>query len=439
MKDRTGVLLQVLVVSCVYMVWRCGAGFFLRDEWELLAAFRHWSVAGTLNTFHGQFIPLFKLFYRAEVAAFGVDGAYYLLVNVAVLAGLGLFFFRLASGAWGRLAAFGATMFLLMNPNQHELATWAFQVGVGLHLACAVAAVLFLMDHLRSGRKVSLAWSLCAMVAQNYFFSNGMLMPLLYIGAALLWKMERLQKRRLILLGAALSVLFIAVQLAVGSGAPPLGWRRLLEVLGTVGTFTGVNTVRLLFFTEKPFGAWAGPAGMLILMAVLAWGMRRHVLQWPHLLFGLLWLLLSSISVPLARMEHIQAIGKWGAYYSSLAFPPLVWLVFPCLWAALERVMRKGAALRIAVVAAVLGWVFTAFMVDAQLVNMVAVRSVRNEARMNAAVRTGVPYQAFDDPYFTAKKPRVPDAVAIYRYWSAQGDFKVPGMKPYPNDLPVDR
>jgi|GEM_PF-5855376 len=436
-KDRIDLLLQALLFSAAILLWRCGAGFFIRDEWELLDVFRHWSVSDVITPFHGQFVPLFKCFYRCEVAVFGVDGEYYLLANVVVLGLLGMCFFRLLRGLWGRWVAFGATLFLLVNPTQHELALWAFQVGVGLHLACATAAVLLLLDHIQTGSGRSLAWSVGAMVAQNYVFANGLLLPVLYIGAALLWEMDRGRKRRLMLLGAALLVLFMAVQLVVGSGAPPLGWGRLLDVLRTVVTFTGLNSLRLLFLTERPFGAWYGLIGSLVLAGILFWGARRRVLKRPILLFGLLWLVLTSVSVPLARLEHIQEIGKWQAYYSALTFPALVWLVFPCLWSAAEWGMRRGIAMRIIVIVAVLGWGLTAFMVDTRLVHRVAVRSVRNEAEMNAAIRSGGQYRPFDDPYFTATEQRVPHAIDIYRYWCARDVIWVPVMKPYPNDLPV--
>lgn len=409
-----GRLVLPVLVCIAFLFWRVDFNFFWRDDWYFLDGMRAFGWRYLIDPHFGHVQPFYKLLFYLQLRLFGTNAIAYSYVNILFFALGNYAVFRLVRSLSSVSAAWITSLALTMHPLMFNHVGWTFEQCVSHQLLFQVLAVAAFLHWARGGEHRSLRWALVFTVVQNYFFGNGLFMPMLFAAASLVFPAVRPVRWKAAAGFGALFVLFVLVQLRFGGdrddGALTLA--NIPAMLSGAWFLLGMDTSRYFFLREYiagPITPWVSIAvfAAFILLAVL-----RRDRERVTALFLSGWFLVSFWSIPMVRQTKLleQSVPH---YYSVLCIIPVALLVEHALggrrwWKMLpSRLLLPGAALAVLVL----------FLLDRQLMGMVSFRSFRNQQLMMKSLQDGTPYYGFDDPCFTSARYDVPDAVGVYAHW----------------------
>lgn len=410
-----------VLVVLAFLFWRVDFNFFWRDDWFFLDGMREFRWRYFFDAHFGHVKPLFKLSFYAQLRLFGTHTIAYSFINILFFAIGNFAVFRLVRSISSLASAWVTALVLTMHPVMFNHVGWTFEQCISQHLLFQVFAVGAFLRWARGGGPNALVPAFVLTVVQNYFFGNGLFLPLLFAGACLLFPAVRNVRWKAAAGFLALFLLFVLVQLRLG-GDRDDGALTLANVpaMLTGGWFLlGMDTSRYFFLREYIAGAvtpWLsiGLFVGLVVLALLRRDRDRHMA-----LFLVCWFLVSFWSIPMVRQTKLleQSVPH---YYSILCIIPAALIVEHALggrrWWQLvpQRLLVIGGTMAVVVL----------FLLDRQLMDMVSFRSFRNQQLMMKSLQEGTPYYGFDDPCFTSSRYDVPEASSIYAYWRERDLFR---------------
>jgi len=403
-------------------VWRVDVNFFWRDDWNFLDEMRNASLGYFLADHFGHVKPLFKLAFYAQLMVFGTNAIFYAYYNLVFVALGSYATLRLLLSLTGSTSAWVTTLAVLLHPIMFNHVGWTFEQCISQHLFFQILAMSYFLRWTNSRRSADLVVTIVFTIVQNYFFGNGLFVPLHFAVGCLLM-LPREAWLRTILPFLLLFVGFVMVQLVLGgdrAGAPG----SLSDILGifTGGFYLlGLDTARVFFIHERALGSLTPWLSGGAFIALVLFAVTRQDRDPRKAWFLVVWFLITFCSVPIVRKGDL--VGQMiPHYYTILCMVPLGLVVEHALGgrAFWSLAPRRGL---LAVTAVALSGVF---LLDRQLMSMVSFRSFRNEQAMMRSLQDGTPYKGFDEPYFRAEVDKVEDPLAIYRYWRERDRFRLP-------------
>lgn len=403
-------------------VWRVDVNFFWRDDWNFLDDMREVTTGYFFEDHFGHVSPLFKISFYLQLMAFGTNTIFYSYFNLLFVALASYATLRLLLSLTNALSAWVTTIILLLHPIMFNHVGWTFEQCVSQHLFFQILAVGYFFRWVGSLRSTDLFATIAFTIVQNYFFGNGLFVPLLFAaGCPLLLPREAWLRTSMLFL--ILFVGFVLVQIFLGgdrAGTPG----SLSDLLGifTGGLYLlGLDTARVFFIHERAVGwltPWlSGGAFFTLVLLAVTRGDRDPRKAWFHVL----WFLITFCSVPIVRKGDLvgQVVPH---YYTILCMVPLGLVAEHALggrtfWSWLPKGLLVAGSVVVLV---------GVFLLDRQLMSMVSFRSFRNEQAMMQSLQDGTPYKGFDEPYFRAGVDKVEDPLAIYRYWRERDRFRMP-------------
>lgn len=413
----------LIVLALAFALWRPDFMFFWRDDWDFLSGLRNAGPGWLLVDHYGHILPLFKLMYWGEMAVLGTNTQWHGFVSV-VLFGLGsVALLRLLLKVTSPVPAWAAVVLYTAHPMMFQHVGWIFEQCMSAHLFFQAMSVLCFLRWQQTERSAHLALTLLFIVVQNYFFGNGIFLPLmLAVGVWIFRRPERtlamtIRRTTPFLL---LFALFVVVQLGLGGerSTKELSVGGIPGMLQAGAYLFGVNASRMILLREGALGPVTPWLTSAIVLAVIVRALMRRSrdrrLAWLYVL----WYGAVFCSVPLMRGGTLVGADV-PQYYTVLSMAPLLLLAEHALggqrvWDRLPRpallVFCAGLAIGIVVV-------------DGELRRLVSFRHFRNEQLMQKSVVDHTPYFGLDDPYFTAARYRVDDARGVFIFWQARNRF----------------
>ncbi len=398
------------------LFWRPDFSFFWRDDWNFLDDMRHVAPAYFLADHFGHVKPLFKLGYWLQLQVFGTHTIFFAYVNI-ILHGLCCYVvFRTARSIASTASAWVIAIALCVHPLVFNHLTWVFQQCITQHLLYQVAAVAFFLRWARKGQRTDLVLAALLTVVQNYFFGNGLFIPLLFAFGTWLFRRSRWDLRALSVF-LLLFALFVAVQLALGGdrGKSGLSLAALPDIITYGVYFIGVNAARVFVLNEGAFGGAASWFFGTVLLVLCIAAVLRSKRDRRMAIFHIVWFIVTTCSIPMVRQASLAKVAM-PHYYSVLAMIPMAFILEHALGGRSVRLRIPTWALRAAVAVLVTG----VFLIDQQLKDTVSFRHFRNKQELITAMQEGHGYVGFDDPYFTPDDQDVEDPEGIYAYWKAR-------------------
>ncbi|HNR55766.1 MAG TPA: hypothetical protein PKJ19_11390 [Flavobacteriales bacterium] len=419
-KDWRAFLLLLLITLAF---WRVDVNFFWRDDWNFLSDMRDPPVAYFIQDHFGHVKPLFKLTFFAQLQVFGTNTIFYAYYNLLFVA-LGAYaMLRLLLRLTSVTAAWVTTIALLIHPLMFNHVGWTFEQCISQHLFFQVLAVCCFVAWVQERRRADLLATVAWSVVQNYFFGNGLFLPMLFVAGCLLFVEDRRERLRAAGYFVGLFLLFIAIQLGLGGdrAGMPSTVEDLLGLFSGSIHLLGIDSARAFFIQETAFGAATTWLSIALFTGLVALAVLRKDRDQRIAWFLVLWFGVAFCSVPLVRRGDLL-LRTIPHYYSILCMIPLGFIGEHALggrswWSIVPRkLMLTGVA----------GLLLVVFLLDRQLMAMVSFRSFRNEQAMMRSLQDGTPYKGFDEPYFRADKDKVEDPLGIYRYWRERDRFRLP-------------
>jgi len=410
-----------ILVCAAFAFWRADFNFFWLDDWEFLDRFRHFEWSYLFTQHHGHVIPLFKLTYLIQLHLFGTNAIYYSYLNILFFSCGNYALFRLARSITTSTSAWVLAIVLSVHPIMFKHLGWSFEQCISLQLLFQAIAVGLFIQWCRTSEMRYWVLALAATVVQNYFFGNGLFLPLLFVAGSFLIGPEK-GRKRVASAFLMLFMLFALVQMLLGDAQSTISFSIMSLVGICAGAFhlLGINSARIFFVHEHLLGRitpWLA-FGSFTLFVVAAF---MNKVRNPRMaLFHLIWFLVVFCSVPIVRGNELIAKTTIPHYYSILALAPMLFLIEHAL--AGRPILRRASPTLLLVTASLTLSVI--FLLDQQLKEISSFRNFRNQQMMMRCLEEGTPYYGFDDPYFTATEYIVKDPAGIYAYWRSRDRFR---------------
>ena len=396
-KSEKVILLFLILLSLI--TWIDPFSFFKGDDWIFIIDFANGSFISNLITAHGaHVIPFFKAIYYFELLTFGKNAILFQIVSV-ILWGSNCFVVYLIlkqiSENINPLQLLIAAA-VCLHPDFSDIIYWIFQQGVIFHMLFQSMAILFYLKFLKNYSSRNYIWFLAFLLTQNYFFGNGIFFPLLFICHYIFNKRKILFDRYLVSL-LTLQLLFIIVQQLLSHQQIPINeiisnrftifqaWINLIEV-----------SLTRFIFIKPTGGAWMVYISFLVFVLICY---KAYKTSPEHFLFAFLFLLVSSISIPIARVSIAQfQFHEIHYYYSTLLFPPLFLLFFIALS---EYNFKYSGIFQFSVFLC-----FAAlFIINLQSKRIYSYRNFKNKEFLMTAINYGKKnYYPYDDAIFSSQK-----------------------------------
>jgi hypothetical protein len=398
---KNGVLYLILTVVAA-AVWMNGDTFLWRDDWLYLLLYRH----TTWSLFNGNAAsdikPLFQYLLFPQFYGFGTHFLLYQLLNVGLLAlNACLIHAVLERLHVERPLAWAGAFIMLLHPTNFVNANWIFGQCELAHLTLVLAAFLFFFSNAdRPGWRNALAYG-TALLLQNYFFPDGIFLPLLFILLMLTmtcWDF-RMAMISLAVFGVHLvHAFYIQHQVADPSIQTAGLFANPIEKITFLFVLLGNSCWRMIipnFDIAHPFIVNVLPLAMLTGAAVIVFRKSRHSVLF---LSGFAGLLFSSVLLMLTRYR----LSVVPYYYTSLHLPYFIMLL-AAFGGCVSQGRLASRAVTICWLAIGVGMILPAFRGK----KIFAVRNQANRGRMEFALDHNADYQPVDDP-----------AIAIEQYIS---------------------
>ncbi|MBK9762489.1 MAG: hypothetical protein IPO87_03780 [Flavobacteriales bacterium] len=408
-------------IGMAFIFWKTDFNFFWRDDWNFLDSMRHFSLAYMFENHVGHVTPLFKLTYYLQLKVFGTNTIFFSYTNILFFGLYNYVIFRLARSIMSTTSAWVVAIALTIHPLMFNHVSWTFEQCITFHFLFQVLAVAYFMRWTRTGVQKELVLSFLFTIIQNYYFGNGLFIPLLFTAGVLLFRKERIQWGAFV--GSlVLFLLFAIIQLILGGtrGTSAVTLTSVPDMIHYGFYFLGLSTSRIFILREwalGPITPWlTGGAFIGLALIALLRKERDRRLAWFHII----WFVLAFCSIPIVKQGTL-AENTLPHYYSVLALIPMVFIIEHAVgglsfW---SRIPKRAMTL------ASIGLVAVVFLIDQQLKDTVSFRNFRNRQQMAKAILEGTPYIGFDDPYFTPDNYDVEDPVGIYTEWRSQDLFQL--------------
>lgn len=416
--------IMAFFIGMAFVFWKTDFSFFWRDDWNFLDRMRHFSWTYLFEDHVGHVTPLFKLTYYLQLQVFGTNTIFFSYTNILFFGLYNYVIFRLARSIMSIASAWVVAIALTIHPLMFNHVTWTFEQCITFHFLFQVLAVVYFIRWTKAGAQKDLALALLFTIVQNYYFGNGLFIPLLFTAGAVLFRKERLHWGAIV--GSlVLFLLFVIVQLSLGGtrGTSAITLASVPDMIQYGFYFLGLSTSRIFILQEWVLGP-ATPwltGGFFIGLAVVAVLRkdRDRRLAWFHVI----WFILAFCSIPIVKQATL-AENTLPHYYSVLAVIPMAFIIEHAIgghlfWTRLPKSLVAGASIAL---------VSLVFLIDQQLKDTVSFRSFRNKQQMAKAILEGTPYIGFDDPYFTPDSTDnydVEDPVGIYNEWRSRDRFRL--------------
>lgn len=393
-------ILLFFVLSSLF-IWHNTFSFFLGDDWSFIFDYAEGkSFTDYVFAAHGgHVIPLFQTFYTTELILFGKNVICFQFLSV-LMWGLTSFilysvFIQISSGGYSKIIAIIISLLFCLHPNSADVVYWVFQQGVILHLLFQALTILFYIKFIKENSTKHFTLFILFLFFQNYFFGNGVLFPGLFLGHYLLEKRKINDKFIFILLFFQLLFIFVQKSLSLQEINFTILFENRLDVVISFFKLVYVSLVR--FFFIKQVGGNLMVFLSLILFTIICFLAYRNEKRFFS--FALLYLIISSISIPMARFQIASFDPiRIHYYYSVLLFPPLFFLLF--LAVSKSSLQHTRILLLISSV-----YLIGFYFVNIQAKRIYAYKQFKNkEALNNAILYSKKNYYPFEDAMFSSPK-----------------------------------
>ena len=421
-EKNINVYVYIFLFLLTMTFWKRTTSFFWGDEWSYLKILMDNSnPLEFIFTAHSEhFIPIFKLVYFLEINIFGVNHLLYGYTNLLVHSVIAYFFYKLLVDLFKeRSYAFLFAAVYAVHPINYMHLEWAFQICLSLHLLFQVLFVYFSLKYFKEKLDKYYWYALFLLLLQNFTFGNGLFMPSLLILGLLMWESTEKKIAR-IALPALIQIGFLIVQLTFMvrdatsnlsiENIPDLSYAFLYFVSSTIA-----SSAVFIFNIKGIFLGWFFGGGFLLLIILK---IKKNKALLPFFMFFLAWIVLVTISIPLARTKYILA-GTWRLYYNALPLLPIL-ICFAYLSKPLfEYLESKLQGKLILIYVSVLSIVF---LMDQRLVNTFSVRSLRNKMTMHQAIKAKIDYRSvLDEEDITTDMYK--GKKEVYLHWRSKTKF----------------
>lgn len=388
---QSNILLALFFVCISLFLWLQPFIFFWKDDWDFIYSYFNIDhLSFILKDHNGHIKPLFKIFYFSEIYLFGKNTVFYQIIELILLGITAYLFsciFREISPK-NTLFSLIVPVMLIANPSCGEVTLWVFEVCLILHMLFQASTILFYLKYASKGDRLYLYLFVTSLIFQNYFFGNGIFFPMLFIIVELIGSKFRLSK--LIVLLVIIQVIFVFIQMVGSSNHISISTlvSNYSSVLSTFFTLISVSISRLFFIKETALGNLTPYLGLSLFLILFFLAYRNNK---KSTLFCLGYILISSISIPLARPGAEYGMHY---YYSVLVFPSLLFLIYISVSSLKERYNKIAFVL-------CLNLLIAYFMADIQMKKIYAYKDFKNkEHMMNAITYSKEYYYPFSENYY---------------------------------------
>lgn len=399
LKDNPKAVL-LFFVALSLLLWTDPFVFFSRDDWTFIMEYASDKTASQFfSEAHGSHVlPLFKILYYIEMKVFGHNAILYQIVSL-IMWGIGSFaLYRIFSyiSDNNTLSLIVASIFCI-HPNFGDIMYWIFQQGVIVHLSFQILTVLFYLKYIKSDTQKDMWSFLILLVTQNYFFGNGIFMPILFSAHYLY---EKRKFSAVIAYMMVLQMIFVIVQKMFS--VQDFTIMQILENwLLSLRTFTNLILVSVTrMFFVKQFGSTALTAlSMAIYIVLMYFAFKKNK---SLFLFGIGYIFFANISMSIARTDILKyEFDLIHYYYTILIFAPLFFIAFMGLSKIVEMELKINKVLQYGTTLYVVGLL----LLNVQVKKIFSYKNFKNKEAINNAVIYGkVNYFPFDDGmYYGAK------------------------------------
>lgn len=393
-------ILLFFVLSSLF-IWHNTFSFFLGDDWSFIFDYAEGkSFTDYVFVAHGgHVIPLFQTFYTMELILFGKNVICFQFLSV-LLWGLTSFIlysvFRQTSiGEHSKIIAILISTLFCLHPNSADVVYWVFQQGVILHLLFQSLTILFYIKFLKENSTKFLILFFLFLFLQNYFFGNGVLFPSLFIVHYFLEKRKFIDKFIIILVLYQIIFILIQKSLSLQDVNISILIENKFDVIISFFKLIYVSIVRFFFIKQIGGNLMVYPS--LAIFGYICFSAYKN--EKKYFLFALLYLIISSLSIPMARFQIASFDPiRIHYYYTVLLFPPLFFLLF---LAVSKCSLQKMRILLLISFVYLIGFYF----VNIQAKRIYAYKQFKNkEALNNAILYSKKNYYPFEDAMFSSAK-----------------------------------
>ncbi|MGC4022136.1 MAG: hypothetical protein QM734_09440 [Cyclobacteriaceae bacterium] len=412
-----------VLTLAIFACWGNSYTFFWRDEWNFLSEFREIHFGFFFQPFNGHIKPIFKLFYFLESQLFGINTVFYNITNLLIYSVAIYFTYVLATESSpekedgkSKIMAFGLAFVVALHPINFNHLLWSFQVSQSLYILFQVLCVLYFVKYVQSDSKKYLILSILFLLMQNYSFGNGLFMPFVFLGYAILFK-----KRDKIKLVAIYFFIFMATIMIQALCGNPDGLilkaiHNWYAILVEFINFLDINVCRIFTIIDGLHRFHF--LGIALFAAFVFYGYSRKSVNKEVLTIYLLWFIINCVSIPIVRQDS----AKVPHYYTVMSLIPVCFIVYLIAYDSLS----SFAAQRKSISFGILSTICVAFyIIDARMVSIFSRRNALNEQCLKSSIEKKIKYYAYDDPYFSEETDafRVDDVQEIYLYWKGRTKF----------------
>jgi hypothetical protein len=385
-----------LFITIALLCWFDWQAFFWRDDWVFIDDYLNKNFLDFIFTaYNGHVKPLFKLVYYSQLLFFGKNALFFQMTNV-VFFGLLAYIFSLilreVSFKENKSFAIYTAVLMCAHPGFGSITLWIFAICIILQLLFQALAILFYFKFIKDNTTPQNYFLfILFVIVQNYFFGNGLFFPLLFIFHQFLENRFKINKPIIILL--TIQLLFVLIQNFSSNQSIGIHYifQNNIEILKSFFTLLFISSARF-FFIKQEINSVLICASTLIFLWVCYWSLKKNKNMF---LFGFVYLILASVSIPIARLGLTKSFSY---YYSVLLFPAFFFLFYTAI-SSFNLKYIKPIVLTGSIV------LFSYFVLDVQVKRIYSYRNFKNkENLLNAIHYSKEHYYPFDDPFITDSK-----------------------------------
>jgi hypothetical protein len=411
-----------LLVFLGMAVWINPDSFLWRDDWTFLLYFYQGDFSFLKRDIGSDVKPLYQYVLFAEFCTAGTRFILYQAVNAILLTFSSLVAYRILINLQiNRLVCLGVSLFYLLHPTHFVNVFWISQQAELIHILFVLLSILFFLLFLEDGKSRSLFFFCFFLVTQNYFFPNGVFLPVMFLLCYFILKHRHdrnwlLPSFCIVIFALQLtSVLYIQRELMDAHGNPSSVFNDLDKKAVYFFEFISIAVWRMAIPNFQPTAShMINLAGLVMLMGTLLAGYKISLYRTAKkgMLLALLGLIFSSVVLAMTRYQQVQI----HYYYTCLL------LFYLCMLLALFLdYFSKSLKFMMLPGIGILTFVFIFF--DFRGREIFASRNILNRQKIEVAIKSHAAYFPSDDPNIGMKgylllenHPAPETAVILYRY-----------------------
>lgn len=388
----------LLFVMLSLFIWIDIFSFFKGDDWIFIIDYIKGNSLKNyvLYAHRGHVMPLFKSFYSLELIFFGKNAQCFQFISV-ICWGITSFVFylifnQISSNEYSKYFAILVSMLLCMHPNFSDIIYWIFQQGIIIHLLFQALTILYYLKYLKEDTTKHLTLFILFLIIQNYFFGNGVLFPLLFLCHYILVKRKVMNKIPISLF--VIQIAFILIQEALSKQEIHLHdlINNYLAIIYSFFNLIKVSLVRF-FFIKQLYGNIMVIPGIVLFgcISYLAFKNDKNIF-----FFSLLYLIISTIAISIARFQISASEPKEiHYYYSVLLFPSVFLLLFTAISNLTLKPLKATATVMVA-------YLTIYFFVNIEAKKIYSYKNLKNKEALNNAIRYEKKnYYPFEDAIYS--------------------------------------